>query len=202
MATALSDLVTQVGQRLGITIDSDSIPNTTEVTQWLKDAQRVLLKRLPEELLGSRLYTESLTLSAPYTSVTPQYQVVKLKAAIFTDDSSSESTECVVLPHSKFKVKENIAETPYIDEYYVAFNPYYDRVDIYPTGALDDSLTITYIRDINSADTYYELNPATEPVVVTRAALIAAYQINDYMGMIEKLTVQFRDELKSLGGMV
>lgn len=42
-------LVTDVGAKLGLTIDAGSKPTSTNVAQWLKDGHNILMRRLPIE---------------------------------------------------------------------------------------------------------------------------------------------------------
>jgi hypothetical protein len=54
----MSTFLAQVSAKLGITIDSGSIPNSTQVGVWLQNGHNYLMQRLPIDYFNQSIYTD------------------------------------------------------------------------------------------------------------------------------------------------
>jgi len=199
MATALSSIVTMVGYELGITIDAISTPTTTEVTQWLKDAQRAMIIDFKIQYLGNRLKSEEISLAASdYNSASPSDDtIMELETALFYDAAPTPKYvpgRIVEYPAFYNLSKSGINNTTF--SYLMAINPTDNKIYVYPAGASGDKLAVSYRQDIDIADTNYELHEVTIPSAVQYACFLASLQSEDAIGMAQKFYASYNELAK------
>lgn len=67
----LTDLITAVGYYFEVAPGAATDPTSTEITAWLNDAQRLLIKMLPAECLGTLLVTADVAAASLSTVASP-----------------------------------------------------------------------------------------------------------------------------------
>lgn len=204
MATALTTMVTRVGYLLGITPSASTLPTSTEITQWIKDAESQLLQRLPPRFLLARVVrqTTGVSLSSPYNVA--DYSAVdmsRLLSAALYDSSATTYYQCYVI-HSinDFNNLRLVDTADPLYNFIIARDPADLKLYIHPAGASGDILYASYILNIDYTSTDYLLDVATEPLATYYAAAIASMQQADYLQQANKFLAMYELGIKALGG--
>jgi len=201
MAT-LASVVTQVGYKLGETLGASSTPTSTEATQWLKDAQRDMIKRLPIIYLKGKYQIVAEAFDAgTYVDMSSYDGVLEIDSVVHYDDSASTYKNMTVLDKNKWNsLRYNDSNLDLHDGivYYDEVNQY---IYIYPSGeTTNDIMYISFRENLNAASTDYELHDDTIPLAEDYACYIASLQSEDLIGMAEKYLTKYELGIKNLGG--
>lgn len=205
MATALTTLVTNTGYLLGITPSASTVPTSTEITQWLKDAQRDMLNRLPSRFLYKRVVRETTgtSLASPYNVADySSIDIAKIRSGVLYDSSGTSYHQCKVIQNiEEFNNLILTDSSNPMYQYIISWDPNDGKVYCFPTGATGDKLYLTYLLDIDGTDTNYELEEQTERLACFYAAAMHSIgQVGDYLGVGQKFLTMYELGIKSLGG--
>lgn len=197
MAT-IASVITMVGYELQMTVGASTTPSTTEVTQWIKDAQRAMIVDLKSAYLGECMKTEEIAMTTPWTSVTPTDQtVLELESAMLYDNTDSSYTPCRILEYSPFYTLSKSGKNAEAYTYISSFNPEDAKVYVYPAGTENtDKLAISYRQDLDISDTDYRLHTMTIPAAVQYACFLAALQSEDMVQMAMKFYTAYNELVK------
>lgn len=94
---ALTTLITDVGAYFEVTPGASTDPTSTEITNWINDAQRIVTKTLPAEALGALLITADVS-AASTDNVAGPTGFQTLEAASVASDGLSFKPARIVTP--------------------------------------------------------------------------------------------------------
>ena len=139
----MSTFLAQVSAKLGITIDSGSIPNSTQVGVWLQNGHNYLMQRLPLDYFNNSIYTDHkayLMTSASAANIMiiePDKRPIRLLSVfetILLDSSASGSSEKSIASLTKW----DIVSFDKFMEMVSNRNPFKGVSSNYPIAALSD----------------------------------------------------------------
>lgn len=198
MASNYTDLDDKVGYNLGITPSATTTPNITEIKQWIQDAERQMISRLPlRHVYTMHVPNEQISLVTPFNYGSFSNTAIKLLGGSFYNGSYKD---CKVVDIVEFWNTANLyngKELP-LSEINIALDQSTNRIYIHPVGVSGNKVYVSYLRDINTGATTYQLAPITEPAAVLYASGIASLQVGDPLNMAEKYLANYEKLIETL----
>jgi len=183
MATR-SELEDQVGYKLGLTIDANSIPSNTQVQQWLNEGQLDVARKIHPQLAPDLIEVESININAgdeTFALSSLSKPFIKLIACRYAASATDTDRPCKIVDaysHSAL-VRAGDFLKPTSDDPIVSVQN--GNLAFYPTADAvgGGDAVVTYLRepDTLSADgTECELPAFLEDLVVDYAVIQAKIQ--------------------------